>query len=131
VALLNASLRTQLRKEFGALPHPVTLLVFVGAACETCGETRALVEELASIADGKIRVDVHDLDAKPAEATRYRIDKAPPWSSSEARAAHGTSAYGSTALLRGTSLPPSSKTFDWRAAERPICHRQPSRRSAA
>lgn len=77
MALLNASLRTELRNVLVALPHPVTLLLFVGVACETCGETRELLEELASISEGKVRLDVHDLDAHPPEATRYRIDKAP------------------------------------------------------
>jgi glutaredoxin-like protein len=77
MALLNASLRTELRNVLVALPNPVTLLVFVDAACETCGETRELIEELSSISDGKVRMEVHDLDAKSAEATLYRIDKAP------------------------------------------------------
>ena len=77
MGLLNASLRTELRDVLVALPHPVTLLLFVGVACETCGETRELVEELASISEGKVRLDVHDLDAHPSEATLYRIDKAP------------------------------------------------------
>ena len=76
MALLNASLRTELRNVLVALPRPVTLLVFVGAACETCGETRERVEELASISEGMVRLEVHDLDAPP-EATLYRVDKAP------------------------------------------------------
>ena len=77
MGLLNASLRTELRDVLVALPHPVTLLLFVGVACETCGETRDPVEELASISEGKVRLDVHDLEAHPFEATLYRIDKAP------------------------------------------------------
>ena len=51
MALLNASLRTELRNVLVALHRPVTLLVFIGAACETCGETRELVEELTSISE--------------------------------------------------------------------------------
>jgi hypothetical protein len=77
MALLNASLRTELRNVLVALPRPVTVLVFVGAACDTCGETRELVEELASISEGMVRLEVHDLDAHPPEATLYRVDKAP------------------------------------------------------
>jgi hypothetical protein len=77
MALLNASLRSELRNVLVALPRPVTLLVFVGAACDTCRETRELVEELASISEGTVRLEVHDLDTRPAEATLYRIDKAP------------------------------------------------------
>jgi alkyl hydroperoxide reductase subunit AhpF len=77
MALLNASLWTELRNVLVALPRPVTLLVFIGAACERCGETRELVEELASIFEGAVRLEVHDLDAHPPEATLYRVDKAP------------------------------------------------------
>jgi len=77
MALLNASLRTELRNVLVVLPRPVTLLVFVSAACETCGETRELVEELASVSEGMVRLEVHDLDTHPPEATLYRIDKAP------------------------------------------------------
>ena len=77
MALLNTSLRTELRNVLVALPHPVTLLVFVRPACDTCGETRELVDELASISEGKVRVDVRDLDIDLADAARYRIDKAP------------------------------------------------------
>ena len=40
MALLNSSLRIELRNVLVRLPHPVTLLVFVRAACESCGETR-------------------------------------------------------------------------------------------
>ena len=77
MALLNSSLRTELRTVLVALPHPVTLLVFVNAACESGEETRELVDELASISEGRVRSEVHDLDTHPAEATLYRIDKAP------------------------------------------------------
>jgi alkyl hydroperoxide reductase subunit AhpF len=77
MALLNASLRTELRNVLVALPRPVTLLVFVGVACETCGEARELVEELASISEAKVRIEVHDLGAHPSEAPLYWIDKAP------------------------------------------------------
>jgi glutaredoxin-like protein len=77
MALLNTSLRTQLRNLLDALPRPVTLLVFGGVACDTCGEAREFVEELASISEGKVRIEVHDLDVNPPEARLYRIDKAP------------------------------------------------------
>jgi glutaredoxin-like protein len=77
MALLNASLRTELQNVFASLPRSVTLAVFTSATCETCREGRELVEELASIADGKVRMELYDLDAHPAEATLYRIDKAP------------------------------------------------------
>ena len=77
MALLDASLRAGLQKVLIAIPRPVTLLVFVRSDCETCEEARPLVEELASIAEERIRVEVHDLDTHPSEAVLYRIDRAP------------------------------------------------------
>lgn len=77
MALLNAKLRDDLKKLLGPMVRPVTLLVFVKPNCEACDETRALVEEVAAVADGKVRVDVRDLDSQPPEATLYEIDKAP------------------------------------------------------
>ena len=77
MALLNPSLRTQVRALLVDLPHPVTLVVFVTAACETCRETRELVEELTSISENHVRIEVHDLDAQPPEAALYRINRAP------------------------------------------------------
>jgi glutaredoxin-like protein len=82
MSFLNASLQKQLRDVFGALPRPVTLLVFVRAndreaPCETCQETRELVEELASISEGKVRVETRDLVEHSAEATLHGIDKVP------------------------------------------------------
>ena len=74
---LNASLRSELQQFFGALPRPVTLLLFVRQGCETCAEAQDLVEGLESISDGKIRLEVHDLDAQPPDAAQYGIDKAP------------------------------------------------------
>ena len=75
--LLNTSLRTELRSVLVALPHPVTLLVFVSSASESSDAARELVSELVSISEGKVRMEVHDLGEHPAEAALYRIDKAP------------------------------------------------------
>ena len=74
---LNASLRTQLQQFFTGLPRPVTVLLFVRQACDTCEEARELVEGLASVSDGKVLVELHDLDAHPPEAEAFHIDRAP------------------------------------------------------
>jgi len=82
LALLDASAQKQLRDVFTALPRPVTLLVFTaskerGGRCDACEDTQALVEELAAIADGKIRVEVHSLATDRDAADRYGVDKVP------------------------------------------------------
>lgn len=77
MAMLNASLQSELRNLLLTLPHPVTLAVFVSAGCDACEATHELVQEVTSLSDGKLRLEVHDLDAHPPEATLYGIDKAP------------------------------------------------------
>jgi hypothetical protein len=82
MAVLSPSLQNQLRDVFTALPRPVTLLVFLrtddrDASCETCRDARELVGELASNSGGRVHMEGHDLDAHPAEARLYGIDKAP------------------------------------------------------
>jgi glutaredoxin-like protein len=82
MALLNVSLQEKLHDVLVALPRPVTLLVFVtteqdAPVCATCRDARDLVEELASISGGKVRMEVHDVETDPAEARLYGIDKVP------------------------------------------------------
>ncbi len=82
MAILNASLQKKLHNVLVALPRPVTLLVFVktqgdSPLCETCRDARDVVEEVASISGGKVRMEVHDVDGDPAAARLYGIDKAP------------------------------------------------------
>jgi glutaredoxin-like protein len=81
MSLLTASIQKQLRERFSALARPVTLVVFTGTndggRCETCEDTRELVEELAAVSEGKVRVEIVDLDSRSDEARRYGIDKVP------------------------------------------------------
>lgn len=77
MALLSESVRAALQEILVALPDPVTLLVFVKTECETCEQARELVEELASISAGKVRMEVHEVDTGAPAAALYRIDKAP------------------------------------------------------
>ena len=80
MAILTASQQKQLREVFGVLPRTVTLLLFVNtdeqAACGTCQDAHDLIDELAALSDGKVRLEVHDLAERSAEATLYGIDKA-------------------------------------------------------
>lgn len=79
--LLNASLQKQVRDALAGMTAPVVLAVFTTDtdehACEICGDTRQLAEELAWLSDGKITARVFDLDKDPERAAAYAIDKAP------------------------------------------------------
>jgi glutaredoxin-like protein len=79
--LLNASLKKQVRAALAGMTTPVVLAVFTTDtdehACEICGDTRQLVEELAWLSDGKITAQVYDVDKDSERATAYGVDKAP------------------------------------------------------
>ena len=79
--LLNASLQKQVRDALAAMRSPVVLAVFTTSsderACEICGDTRQLAEELAWLSDGKITARVYDLDGDRERARAYGVDKAP------------------------------------------------------
>lgn len=82
MSLFTGAMERQVRQIFAGLPHPVTLLAFVRSVfnpgtCESCGQMRELVRELASISDGRVLAETYDLDAEPPEAILYGIDKAP------------------------------------------------------
>ncbi len=79
---MNPSLQRQLRNVFASLPRPVTLAVFTkgsdaGAPCESCEDTRQLVEELASMSDGKLLAEIYDVNRDAGDAGLYGIDKVP------------------------------------------------------
>jgi len=81
MAFLNPSVQKQVRAVFAELQSPVTLAVFSRTGgevpCETCDETRELLEELASLSNGNVRVDAYDLERDVDAARRYDVDKAP------------------------------------------------------
>jgi glutaredoxin-like protein len=79
---LNPALQTQVRQVFAALDAPVTLAVFTDggqpdSSCEMCGDTRQLVEELALLSDGKVSVEVYDVEGEPEAARRFGVNRVP------------------------------------------------------
>ncbi len=86
MALLNESIKEQVRQALAALEQPVKLVMFTQGEsrvldnptleCQMCADTRQLVEEVAELSD-KLSVEVHDYLADEAVAKRYAIDKIP------------------------------------------------------
>jgi glutaredoxin-like protein len=80
MAALTPSLQKQIRDVFATLSAPVTLAVFTrdsDPSCEMCGETRQLVEEVASLSGGTVRAETYDVDRDAPVAEIYGIDKVP------------------------------------------------------
>lgn len=80
----RATIRDMLARELDA---PVELMLFTRPRsrlfvpgrqdCETCAETRELLEELTDLADEKLTLTVHDVAADPAAARRYNVQDVP------------------------------------------------------
>jgi glutaredoxin-like protein len=77
-SLLNESIRTQVRDVFeNQLKQPVGVILFEGKEnCETCADTRQLLEEVSGLSD-KISLEVYDLEEKADLANQYHVDKVP------------------------------------------------------
>lgn len=75
--LLNQPIIEQIRQVFRELKEPVQILFFSsGEGCETCQETRQLLEEVVAI-DDKLGLTLYDFDADRQAAGRFNVTKAP------------------------------------------------------
>lgn len=79
MAVLSKSVERQVRDAFAALPNAVTLALFRRAAdrCEACDDVQQLVEEIASLSNGRVLVETHDIDDDRDTARLYGVDKTP------------------------------------------------------
>ncbi len=65
-------------ERLGKLPGPVVLAVFTQEfECEYCKQTREIVEQVAQLSGGKVKVEVYDLQRDKARADALKIDKIP------------------------------------------------------
>jgi glutaredoxin-like protein len=111
MALLDDKVRKQVTAALAGMTRPVRMVMFTqgdGGAleCEYCGQTRELVEEVASLSD-KIGVDVKDFTADEALAKQYGVDKIPAvvlLSDGDPPRDHGIRIYGVPAGYEFSSL---------------------------
>jgi alkyl hydroperoxide reductase subunit AhpF len=85
MGILSADNQTEVKRLFAGLAGDVRLIYFTqresplfipGHECETCKDTRALLEELATLSD-KIKLEVHDFVAESETAREHGIDRIP------------------------------------------------------
>jgi alkyl hydroperoxide reductase subunit AhpF len=111
MALLDEKIRKQVTAALAGIAKPVRMVMFTqgeGGAleCENCGQTRELVEEVASLSD-KLSVDVRDFTADEALARQYGVDKIPAvvlLSDGDPPTDHGIRIYGVPAGYEFSSL---------------------------
>jgi glutaredoxin-like protein len=69
--------RKRIQELLAVMEQPVRLIYFTQTfACELCGETKALLEDLASLSD-KLSLVTYNLSLDNDKVAEYRIDKAP------------------------------------------------------
>ena len=85
MAFLSADNHAEVKRLFEGLTGDVRLIYFTrresplfvpGHECETCKDTRTLLEEVAALSD-KIKLEVHDFVAESQLAREYAIDRIP------------------------------------------------------
>jgi glutaredoxin-like protein len=77
MALLSTADQDQLRDAFTKMTRPVHLIFFTQTfGCETCAETRRILDELPPLSD-KIHIDEVNNVLEPDRAKGYGIDRAP------------------------------------------------------
>jgi glutaredoxin-like protein len=75
--LLNEEVKKQVREVFGGLQLPVQILFFGSQEnCDTCNETRQLLEEVVALSPS-LGLAVYDLHLDTAITEQYHVDKAP------------------------------------------------------
>jgi alkyl hydroperoxide reductase subunit AhpF len=77
MSLLSAADQATLRESFSAMKHPVTILfVTQTIGCETCVETRQILDEITSLTS-QVVVDEVNLVLDAERAASFGIDRAP------------------------------------------------------
>jgi glutaredoxin-like protein len=77
MALISAADQEHLRESFAAMTRPVRLLFFTQTLdCETCLQTRQILDELPPLSD-RVAVEEVNLILEPDRAAQYGIDRAP------------------------------------------------------
>jgi alkyl hydroperoxide reductase subunit AhpF len=85
MGFLSAENQAEVKRLFEGLTGDVRLIYFTqresplfipGHECETCKDTRTLLEEVAALSD-KIELEVHDFVAESQLARDYAIDRIP------------------------------------------------------
>src|SRR3979490_62468 len=77
MALLSPADQDKLRESFAAMTHPVRLLFFTQTLdCETCPQTRQILDELPLLSD-KVAVEEVNFVLEKDKARQYGIDRVP------------------------------------------------------
>jgi len=104
MSLIKEPQQKQLREFFKKLEGNVKLVFFTQEMeCPFCKETRELMQDVSSLSDGKIALEVYDFVADKDKVENYKIDKIPAVVV-EGQKDYGIRFYGIPAGYEFTSL---------------------------
>jgi glutaredoxin-like protein len=104
MSLIKESQQKQLKEIFNKLDGNVKLVFFTQEMeCPFCSQARELLQDVASLSDGKIALEVYDFVADKDEVAKYKIDKIPAVVV-EGQKDYGIRFYGMPAGYEFTSL---------------------------
>lgn len=72
----NNEVATQIKEILNQMVNPITIKLFIDDKCDTCLETKQLLEETAAL-NSKIKLVVHEVKKEKAEADKYDITLTP------------------------------------------------------
>ncbi|MGB9596450.1 MAG: protein disulfide oxidoreductase [Candidatus Poribacteria bacterium] len=104
MSLIKKEQQKQLKEIFKKLENNIKLIFFTQEMeCPFCKDTRELLQDLASLSDGKISLEIYDFVADSDKVNRYKIDKIPAIVV-EGQKDYGIRFYGIPAGYEFTSL---------------------------
>jgi len=104
VSLIKKEQQKQLKEIFKKLSNNVKLIFFTQEMeCPFCKDTRELLQDLSSLSDGKISLEIYDFVNDKDKVDKYKIDKIPAVVV-EGQKDYGIRFYGIPAGYEFTSL---------------------------
>lgn len=74
--LFNAEVANQIKEILGQMKNEITMKLFIDGTCDTCLETKQLLEETSELSD-KIKVVVYETKKDVEEAKKYNVTLTP------------------------------------------------------
>lgn len=104
MSLIKKEQQKQLKEIFKKLENNVKLILFTQEMeCPFCKDTRELLQDLSSLSDGKISLEIYDFVSDKDKVDKYKIDKIPAIVV-EGQKDYGIRFYGIPAGYEFTSL---------------------------
>jgi alkyl hydroperoxide reductase subunit AhpF len=112
VGLLSPADQQQLRDAFSAMTRPVRVLFFTQTLeCETCAQTRQILDELPALSD-KIAIEEVNFVLEKDKASRYGVDRVPAIAITYEETVHAAGGTGPADTVGREAAPADARAAD-------------------